>query len=105
MPAREVCSVVPMDKDRLVGLVLTLFSLATGSGYVYLLFFSGEAVSLLILKLTALATVGAFLLVLLVIGVSLLVSPPQVKVEELEKKLAEELKKLKEKGYPFPWVE
>ncbi|MGC8835477.1 transcriptional regulator [Infirmifilum sp.] len=92
-----------MDKDRLVGFILTLFSLFTGTIFIYSLFFAGEAISMLVLKLTAAVTMGSFLLVTLVIGLSLLFSPPTVKVEEIERKLAEELKKLKEQGYPFPW--
>ncbi|QOJ79372.1 transcriptional regulator [Infirmifilum lucidum] len=94
-----------MDKDRLVGIVLTLLSLSIGATYTYALFFAGDETSMLVLKLTALATVGSFLLVLLVIGVSLVLYPPPVKVEEIERKLSEELRKLKEKGYPFPWVQ
>jgi len=94
-----------VDKDRLVGAFLTVLAVTIGAVYVYSLFFAGEEVSMLTLKLTALATVGSFLLILLVIGVSLVISPPPVKVEEIEKKLAEELKKLKERGYPFPWTE
>jgi len=94
-----------VDKDRLVGAFLTVLAVTIGAVYVYSLFFAGEEVSMLTLKLTALATVGSFLLILLVIGVSLVIYPPPVKVEEIEKKLAEELKKLKERGYPFPWTE
>ncbi|MEZ0345825.1 MAG: transcriptional regulator [Infirmifilum sp.] len=94
-----------MEKDSIVGLILVIFALTVGSAYIYLLFFAGEALSLLILKITALLTVGSFLFVILVIGFSLLISPPTVKIEEMERKLAEELRKLKEKGYPFPWAE
>lgn len=92
-----------MDKDRIVGLFLTLFALLFGATYTYFLFFAGEAASILTLKVTAMLTVGSFLLVILVIGTTLLLSPPPAKIEEIEKKLAEELKKLKEQGYPFPW--
>lgn len=94
-----------MDKDRLAGAILLLIALALGVTYVYCLFFSSDSVSILVLKLTALGTVGSFLLLMGWIGFSLLTSPPRRKIEEVEQRLAEELKKLREKGYPFPWVD
>lgn len=93
-----------MDKDRLAGAVLLTTALCTGAAYIYLLFFSSDSVSLIVLKLTALGTVGSFLLLMGWIGFSLLTSPPHKKIREIEQRLAEELKKLREGGYPFPWV-
>ena len=94
-----------MDKDRLAGGVLLALALLGAAAYVYLLFFSPDSVSVLVLKLTALGTVGSFLLLMGWIGFSLLTSPPRRKVEEIERRLAEELRKLRERGYPFPWVD
>lgn len=94
-----------MNKDKLAGAVLLVIALASGAGYVYLLFFSPDSVSMIVLKLTALGTVGSFLLLMGWIGFSLLVSPPHKKIEEIEQRLAEELRRLREKGYPFPWAD
>jgi len=97
--------VASVDKDRLAGAILLLTALTLGAAYVYFLFFGSDSVSIFVLKLTALGTVGSFLLLMGWIGFSLLTSPPRKKIEEVERRLAEELKKLREKGYPFPWVD
>jgi predicted DNA-binding transcriptional regulator len=94
-----------MDKDRVAGGVLLLIAALLGALYTYLLFLAPDAVSILVLKLTALGVVGSFLLLMGWIGFALLTSPPHKKVLEIERRLAEEFKKLRERGYPFPWVD
>jgi predicted DNA-binding transcriptional regulator len=94
-----------MDKDRVAGGVLLFTAALLGALYTYLLFLAPDAVSILVLKLTALGVVGSFLLIMGWIGFALLTSPPHKKVLEIERRLAEEFKKLRERGYPFPWVD
>jgi Predicted transcription regulator containing HTH domain len=94
-----------MDKDRVAGGILLSLALSMGVLYTYFLFLAPDSVSLLVLKLTALGVVGSFLVVMGWIGFALLTSPPHKKVLEIERRLAEEFKKLKERGYPFPWVD
>jgi len=81
-------------KDQAIGAALTVGSLAGLVIYVYLLFFTPYAG--LVIKLTALAAVGAVLLILAWIGYTLATTPPPRPIEEIEKELEEELKKLEE---------
>jgi predicted DNA-binding transcriptional regulator len=55
------------------------------------------------MKLTSLVVVETFFLVVAWIGITLLLSPPEAKIREIEKRLEEEYNKLRKQGYPFPW--
>uniref|UniRef100_A0A7J3X8C4 Transcriptional regulator n=1 Tax=Thermofilum pendens TaxID=2269 RepID=A0A7J3X8C4_THEPE len=94
-----------MDKDRVAGGILLSLALSMGVLYTYLLFLAPDPVSILVLKLTALGVVGSFLIIMGWIGFALLTSPPHKRVLEIERRLAEEFKKLRERGYPFPWAD
>jgi predicted DNA-binding transcriptional regulator len=91
------------DKDRIAGLIILLFALLLGSAYAYLLFFASIETQLFVMKLTSLVVVETFFLVVAWIGITLLLSPPEAKIREIEKRLEEEYNKLRKQGYPFPW--
>ncbi|ABL78428.1 hypothetical protein [Thermofilum pendens] len=92
-----------MDKDRVAGAVLLAVAASLGSLYAYLLFLAQQEVQVLVMKLTALFVVETFFLVVAWVGLTLLTSPPEAKVREIERRLEEEYRKLREQGYPFPW--
>ncbi|AJB41437.1 MAG: hypothetical protein JHC26_08445 [Thermofilum sp.] len=92
-----------LDKDRLAGLIILIFAFTLGSIYAYLLLFASVETQLLVMKITSLFVVETFFLVVAWIGITLLFSPPEAKIREIEKRLEEEYNKLREQGYPFPW--
>ena len=89
-----------MYKDQVIGAALALGSALGIVIYGYLLFLT--ACDILLMKLTAFIAVAGVLGILAWIGYTLATTPPPKPIEEIEKELEEELKKLeaeiKQKG-------
>ena len=86
-------------KDQLIGWLLFIISIIVIIMYGYLIFFTDYA--LLLLKITGFVAVLVVFALLAWIGYTLATTPPPKPLEELEKELEEELKKL-EKGVEEP---
>ncbi len=85
-----------MSRDQVVGGLLLLISAIVIIAYIWLVFFTQY--DILILKLTgSVAVIGVFG-ILGWIGYTLATTPPPKPIEEIEKELEEELKKLEEEG-------
>ncbi len=85
-----------MSRDQVVGGLLLLISAIVIIAYIWLVFFTQY--DILILKLTgSIAVIGVFG-ILGWIGYTLATTPPPKPIEEIEKELEEELKKLEEEG-------
>ena len=82
------------SKDQIVGIALLIVSLAILATYAYLLFIAPKWLQLLTIKITALLAAGIVLLLLAWIGYTLATTPQPKPIEEIEKELEEELKKL-----------
>jgi len=78
-----------MDRDQLAGAVLLSVCLGSICIYFWLVFF---AAPLLVLQITAFATVTVALLILAWIGLTLATTPQSKSMEEIEKELEQELK-------------
>lgn len=82
-----------MNKDRVVGSLLLVVSVAVIIVYGYLLFTDWWQ---LLIKLTGFIAVAGVFGILAWIGYTLATTPPPKPIEEIEKELEEELKKLEE---------
>ncbi len=83
-----------MNKDQALGAVLLLGSTAGILIYGWLVFLSPW--TLLALQLTGFTAVAALLGIIAWIGYTLATTPPPKPIEEIEKELEEELKKLEQ---------
>ena len=80
--------------DKAIGLLLLIISVLVIAVYGYILFFTSY--SLLLLEITAFVIVAVVFGVLAWIGYTLATTPPPKPIEEIEKELEEELKRLEE---------
>ncbi len=83
-----------MNRDRAMGALLLLGSAVIIVFYGYLLFFMGEELAILLLKLTAFIAVLGVFGILGWVGYTLATTPPPKSIEEIEKEIEEELKRL-----------
>lgn len=84
-----------MGKDQVVGAGLVAVSVAVIVVYVWLVFFPPWAgIDLIVLKLTGAIAVAGVFGILAWIGYTLATTPPPKPIEEIEKELEEELKRL-----------
>lgn len=84
-----------MSKDQVVGAGLIAVSIAVIVVYVWLMFFPPWAgVDLIVLKLTGAIAVAGVFGILAWIGYTLATTPPPKPIEEIEKELEDELKRL-----------
>ena len=84
-----------MSKDQVVGAGLVVVSIAVIVVYVWLVFFPPWAgIDLIVLKLTGAIAVAGVFGILAWIGYTLATTPPPKPIEEIEKELEEELKRL-----------
>lgn len=83
-----------MQKDKVIGVLLILVSAIIIIAYAYLVFLSEYAIS--ILKLTGFIAVAGVFGILGWIGYTLATTPPPKPIEEIEKEIDEELKKLEQ---------
>lgn len=87
-----------MGRDKTIGAALFIGSIIVIVAYIWLLWFPiWEGLDILILKLTGTVAVAAVFGILAWIGYTLLTTPPPKPIEEIEKELEEELKKLGKK--------
>jgi len=84
-----------MHKDQAIGAVLLIASAIIIIAYIWLVFFPPlEGADIFLLKLTgAVAVVGIFA-ILAWIGYTLATTPPPKPIEEIEKEIEEEMKKV-----------
>jgi len=88
-----------MNKDNVIGSVILVASIAVIAVYVWLIFFPPLAgVDLFLLKLTGSVAVAGVFGILAWIGYTLATTPPPKPIEEIEKELEEEFKKLESKS-------
>lgn len=84
-----------MHKDQLVGTILIAASAIAIVVYLWLLFIPPVAgLDIVLIKITAAAAVVAIFGILGWIGYTLATTPPPKPIEEIEKEIEEELKKL-----------
>ncbi len=81
-----------MNKDQVIGVGLLLASIVVIVIYGWLVFFTEY--SMLVLQLTGFIAVAGVFGILAWIGYTLATTPPPKPIEEIEKELEEELKKL-----------
>jgi len=82
-----------LSRDRILGLAIVVASVAIVVVYNYVLFATSYYLQLL--KLTGAIAVTAIFGVLAWIGYTLATTPPPKPIEEIEREIEEELKKLK----------
>ena len=80
--------------DRVIGAIILVGSILGVLAYFWLVFLSPWV--LLTMQLTAFIAVAAVLVILAWIGYTLATTPPPQPIEEIEKKLEEELKEVEE---------
>ncbi|MGC9149277.1 MAG: transcriptional regulator [Sulfolobales archaeon] len=83
-----------MSRDQLLGIGLVIISLLAMVVYGYLVFLTPPEVSILVIKLTVFIAFLAVFGILAWIGYTLATTPPPKPIEEIEKEIEEELKKL-----------
>ncbi|MGC9009435.1 MAG: transcriptional regulator [Sulfolobales archaeon] len=83
-----------MNRDQLLGIGLVIISLLAMVVYGYLVFLTPPDVSILVIKLTVFIAFLAVFGILAWIGYTLATTPPPKPIEEIEKEIEEELKKL-----------
>lgn len=83
-----------MNKDQVIGAGIFVVSIIVILAYVWLTFFTPW--SYLVIQITATVAVGGVLGILAWIGYTLATTPPPKPIEEIEKELDEELKKIEE---------
>lgn len=81
-----------MNKDRIIGIGMMVVSVVVILIYGWLVFLSDLAI--LILKLTGFVAIVAVFGILAWIGYTLATTPPPKPIEEIEKEIEDELKKL-----------
>lgn len=85
-----------LAKDKAIGSLLTIASIAIVVLYAYLLFFTGY--DLILLKITGFVAIAGVFGILAWIGYTLATTPPPKPIEEIEKEIESELKKLEEES-------
>ena len=85
-----------MNRDQLVGALILIASIIGILVYGWIVFFTEWA--LMLLQLTGFIAVAAVLGILAWIGYTLATTPPPKPIEDIEKELEEELKKVEEKS-------
>ena len=85
-----------MNRDQLVGVLILIASIIGILVYGWIVFFTEWA--LILLQLTGFIAVAAVLGILAWIGYTLATTPPPKSIEEIEKELEEELKKVEEES-------
>ncbi|MCX8137659.1 transcriptional regulator [Pyrobaculum aerophilum] len=85
-----------MSRDRAVGVGLMAVSIIVILAYAWLVFFSPYA--FLVLQLTAFIAVAGVLGILAWVGYALATTPPPKPIEEIEKEIEAELKRLEEEA-------
>lgn len=100
MPRREGGSV--MVNDRVVGAIMMLISIVAILFYVYSLFINPEAKILdttlydITVRMTIMFAALGFFGILAWVGFTLLTTPPPKPIEEIEREIEKELKKIEE---------
>jgi len=85
-----------MHRDQIIGGLITVASIVAIIAYAWAIFFTEW--SLLLMRVTAFVAVAAVLGIIAWIGYTLATTPPPKPIEEVEKELEEELKKIEESG-------
>jgi HTH DNA binding domain len=84
-----------MNRDKAVGLALLVVSVVIIVVYAYVMFATHYA--LFLLELTGVVAVAVVFGILAWVGYALATTPPPKPIEEIEKEIEEELKKLEQK--------
>ncbi|MDT7887951.1 MAG: transcriptional regulator [Desulfurococcales archaeon] len=86
------------ERDKLIGVGLMAISAVVILIYLYGLFFSTQAIAEILVKLTVFVAVAGVMGILGWIGYTLATTPPPKPIEEIEKEIEAELKKLEEQA-------
>ena len=86
-----------MSRDQLIGTLLIAVSIIAIAVYLWLLFFPPiTGIDFILIKITAAVAIAAIFGILGWIGYTLATTPPPKPIEEIEKEIEEELKKLEQ---------
>lgn len=85
---------IKLNKDQVIGTVIFIASIAIVLAYIWLTFFTPW--SYFVIQLTATIAIAGIFGILAWIGYTLATTPPPKPIEEIEKELDEELKKIEE---------
>jgi predicted DNA-binding transcriptional regulator len=85
-----------MSRDRVVGLVLLVVSVVVIVAYAYVMFATPYA--LFLFELTGVVAIAVVFGILAWVGYALATTPPPKPIEEIEKEIEEELKKLEQQA-------
>jgi len=86
-----------MSRDQLIGTLLIAVSIIAIAVYLWLLFFPPiTGIDFILIKITAAIAIAAIFGILGWIGYTLATTPPPKPIEEIEKEIEEELKKLEQ---------
>ncbi|MEM1611023.1 MAG: hypothetical protein QXQ57_05210 [Sulfolobales archaeon] len=86
------------ERDKLIGLGLMVISAVIILIYLYGLFFAGENIANILTRITIFVAVAGIMGILGWIGYTLATTPPPKPIEEIEKEIEAELKKLEEQA-------
>jgi len=92
----KLLEVVGMGRDQLIGWLLVISSLIVVVAYAYILFLTEY--SFMLVQLTLMIAVIGVFGILGWIGYTLATTPPPKPIEEIEKEIEEELKKLEQEA-------
>jgi len=88
---------ITMSRDQLIGTLLIAVSIIAIAVYLWLLFFPPiTGIDFILIKITAAIAIAAIFGILGWIGYTLATTPPPKPIEEIEKEIEEELKKLEQ---------
>jgi len=87
-----------MNKDQVLGAVLTAGSIVGIAAYAWLVFIAERWIQELVIRLTGFIAVAGLLGILAWIGYTLATTPPPPSIEEIEKELEEEIKEEEKKA-------
>jgi len=86
-----------MSRDQLIGTLLIAVSIIAIAIYLWLLFFPPiTGIDFVLIKITAAIAIAAIFGIVGWIGYTLATTPPPKPIEEIEKEIEEELKKLEQ---------
>ncbi|MEM4971638.1 MAG: transcriptional regulator [Sulfolobales archaeon] len=86
------------ERDKLIGLGLMVISAVIILIYLYGLFFAEDRIAEILIKITIFVAVTGVMGILGWIGYTLATTPPPKPIEEIEKEIEAELKKLEEQA-------
>jgi len=85
-----------MSRDQVIGTLIAICSIIGIIVYLWAIFLAEEWIQYITLRITGAVAIGGVLGILAWVGYTLATTPPPKPIEEIEKEIEEELKKLEE---------